>query len=63
MDDIYQLIFVLRKINLDKYINCNYDKKYEYIHNVLNNYLNPVIWCKIGDYLYGLEEIVNMSVV
>ena len=23
----------------------------------MNNYLNPDIWCKIGDIMYGLDEI------
>ena len=43
MDDIYQLIFVLRKLNLDKYRSCKYDEKYENIHKIMNNYLNPDI--------------------
>ena len=57
MDDIYQLIIVLRKIILDNYRSCNYDGKYEYIHKVTNKYLNPDIWCKIEDIMYGLNEI------
>ena len=57
MDDIYQLIFVMRKINLDKYRNCDNDVKYEYFHKVMKNYLNPDIWCKIGDIMFVLDEI------
>ena len=42
---------------MDKYRNCSYDGKYEYIHKIMNNYLNPDIWCKIGDIIYGLDDI------
>ena len=57
MDEIYQLIFVLKRINLDKYINSDYDEKYEYIWEVMNNCFNKDIICriKIKDVIYGLD--------
>ena len=58
MTNINHLIFLLNKINFDKFINSNYDEKTEYIQRVLNDKVGDDPIYKVKTLLYALDEFV-----
>ena len=58
MTEIHQLVFLLNKINFDKYINSNDNEKFEYIRRVLNGKWYDDSLCRVKNVSFGLDEFV-----